>query len=242
MGAGVLGACMGDLADPTSCPPAAQHPEGNCVAAVSNPPPAAGCLKAPNWFTCLTGSRPQGAACSDQECPDTPGACYPAGDCPKAVTDAVPGATCFRLAPEDFTASPCTAGCARCAITCDGQGMAVGVVADPMAPQAPLTIDIARYMPASGQLGIYVSSRGLSRETIRITTATAPTPISYPLIAAVPDAQFVEHVFFKSPQAYIWPTSTTAPAKIQFEPTSIGNGGATLVEIDCIIPFVISGP
>jgi hypothetical protein len=252
----LVAGCIDDLDPPKACPPGEQHPAGDCLGPLMNAKPGClGTLEAKE-VACLAGKRST-CDCLPDECPAAPDACYPPGDCPPDVVEAVgPQAQCIRLNASDFGNGvpqlfQCVCGCAGCAAVCDGKGPVVGVLDDGSEHGYPI-INIKKYMKKEGRLGLYVRARGLSNVAIGVATGDPKdfttwnwTGVTYFL--TTPLDSFAEVVFFDqqflggSP-AYSWTSQADEPALVAFASGHPEDGGApvpTLYELDCVIPFVL---
>jgi hypothetical protein len=242
--------CIADLPAATQCPPAAKHAQGNCDLSQNMDAPP--CIS-PNVSSCLTGPRPS-CECHSSECPDDPAACYPPGDCPPEVVRSVGAGrkiTCIRVAEVDLKSmlaplgNDCVCGCSACASVCDGVGPVIAFVspqANPPMPGPPaLFVDnLAAYVPSSGQIGLYVRARGM--------------PGSLALGVALPDGgglgtpinggsgDFSDTVLWDAQKSPTWTNSAGAPNSIAVVVNELPMPTFAVLEIDCIVPFVVANP
>lgn len=246
--------CLDDLPPGTSCPPKANRQATDCVTGLVIAGP--GCFDH-TQVQCLAGSRTS-CNCKSGECADNPDACYPTGDCPPAVTDGVSEkAECFKLEGSDIqggvlSPSQCVCGCSDCAAACDGKGMVVGMFIPPPGPGEmqevgfPIVVDIRDRMPKSGRIGVYVRARGVSQMGLLVADEDLPPEqtvvAGYTLESSINTGEFTEQVLYDIPiaqlPAFEWKTKADAPTHLWLfhEPSETE---VTLLEIDCIIPFVV---
>jgi len=241
--------CLDDLPPATACPPDPVHPGTNCASALGQVAP--GCL-GPDQVACLAGPR-ETCTCISDECPAISDSCYPEGDCPAEVAGlAGEAAACLRLAPGDFGAGlpselQCLCGCGGCMAVCDGKGPVLGVSNDGKVEFAPVTIDIAGYMPKSGRLGVFVRERGLVGSLLAVMKGTAPDYefVTYYYIASPVATEFTSQVFYDDP--FLGTTEYRSSREADNPtPSAILAGAGTpekpsvsLMEIDCVVPFVV---
>ncbi len=255
-----LGACLDDLAPPLACPPPAPISSGDCSDIV---PPLTGCLPA-HQRACFAGERTS-CACLPSECEARPDGCFPAPDCPPAVSAVAADAECLRVEEEHFgtfgvirPGFDCTCGCTSCLSVCDGRGPTFGAVleGDGRLTEADFMIPLLRIdelLPPQGRLGIYVRLRNLDRLTVQIFTGDIdmPDPESCfelsrtGLVPAAPDGDFFEHILYQelldedlATKPLVWDDERERPSLVAMLPP-LDERGFTLVEIDCIIPFVV---
>ena len=254
-------ACIDDLAAPTACPAEPKHAGKSCADAITDPP--LGCMsydfaakvETPERVECLTGPRAT-CRCTSKDCPPKAGACNPDGDCPKAVRDEAPEASCKRLLPEAVgadlpTDSMCMCMCAGCAAVCDGVGPVIGVSTEKDVQPAPVLFEFGDRMPASGRLGLYMRIRGLANT--RVVLFKGPTA-KLDELQVIPDPsyvtlnelgnEFVEQILFSDEflgvHAYTWKTAADKPTAAAVFPTIDQDGpGLALFELDCLVPFVV---
>lgn len=258
VGAGALSvvpACLDDLPEAKVCPPKVVNEAGDYAPIFQVTAP--GCLndrpEALSLESILAGPR-ESCACAEDECPSNASACYPEGDCPPEVIAAAgERAKCIRLDPEDFgigqpDASQCVCGCARCASVCDGQGPVVGMIATDTTPltQWP-AISLARHLPPSGKIGVYVRARGISNTVVGLFSGEYTQGLVQRslFVMTTPLDDFSEQVFYGADfvgnkEPYAWTDEVGRPDVLLFV-NSVGPGQAQLAyyEIDCVIPFVV---
>jgi len=219
-----ISACLADLPPPAQCPPAGKQPSIACEQQLSNSP--AGLCVPQNDH-----SVDPCCACRADACPASASACFPDGDCPRAVTDRTRAATtCHRLAPETFQG--CVCGCGACMSVCDGTGpiVATHVPNGQVIPALPL--ELPQPIATSGRIGAYVRLRGRGGLGLQVqggVSSGAASPV-----ASTSDTEFTDAVVWE-PQAWpAWKTAADAPTSLLFVATE----GVTTLEIDCIVPFV----
>jgi hypothetical protein len=249
-GVGVAAGCIDDLPPPAACPPAARQAVGDCLTPLEDIEEL-GCLT-PAQTECFTGPRPS-CTCVSGECPTAPDACFPDGDCPTKIGETVgPGAACSRLASADFgkglpSEYQCLCGCGGCAAVCDGAGPVFGITTDGNLGYGIPTVDIAGRMPSSGRLGIYLRVRGLSQTVLLMFKGADGEEVqldTYYYVTIQVSTEFTELVFFDQDflnlSAYAWQSEEEKPTLLAF--FSDGQPEApsvTLMEIDCVVPFVL---
>jgi len=246
--------CLDDLPEATSCPPKADRKATDCITGLDIMGP--GCFDH-TQVQCLAGKR-SSCACQSDECPDDADACYPTGDCPPNVAERVgEDAECFRLSGSDIqggvlTPAQCVCGCTSCAAACDGKGMVLGMFLSPKPPGEeqevgfPVVVDIRDMMPKSGRIGVYVRARGVSQMGLFVANADLGEAdairASYQLESSINTGEFSEQILFDIPiaelPAYEWKARADAPTHLWLfhEPSDTE---VTLMEIDCIVPFVV---
>lgn len=256
--------CLDDLPEPATCPPPSRIEVGDCVQTLSAFDfdtcfvDGLCCLDAAA-SSCLLGDRPEGCACAAGECPTSSDACYPDGDCPLAVTDAVGDAVCVRMPDGSIqggavlSEAQCLCGCSSCASVCDGKGVAMGAYVPTFtAPDGtlvyqpiPVVLDLTNELPASGRLGFYVRTRGIGELLVQVSGGPTGEDfviylIDHPLGGS---SEFSETILFRgSPlipaEPFSWSEPASAPnlAVLAF---NASDEAPTLVEIDCIVPFVV---
>lgn len=260
----VVGSCLDDLAEPSDCPTPARI-EGrveDCIAAFgdwlgSNEIDFENsCLGDPSYMGCYRGNRD--CSCNPNECKASEDACYPPGDCPPAVRERFPSAECVRLSADDVgpeltEPEQCLCGCEECITVCDGKGPVWSQVElynpytdDVYDKKGYLWLSIARLMPASGRLGVYVRARGRVFE-LPEATAGEVYLFAYPqeqlgegmpaFIEQLPRdmADSFEELVLPEVSDYSWKTNDERPGSIV---VSAALNAATMLEIDCIVPFV----
>jgi hypothetical protein len=240
--AGVWVACFADLPAPASCPPDAQHQAGDCAAALAAQAHS-GTLDTP-ILECLSGSR-DGGSCScagvSIECPNAASACWPPGDCPPAVTAQIAGASCSSIGQGNVLPG---CGCIECATACDGVGPVFGAVIPPTPDGGSMTVPIAGFalprLPDSGAAGVYVRARGTAGPSsgLRLTffDASSNGPGSATPVDLPSDLSFGETMLLTS-----WVTPSDAPQQVAIVLTaSPGPPERAVVEVDCIVPFVVT--
>ena len=216
----------------------------------------------PSFSACYRG--PSGCECNTEGTRDCVvvgehEACFPNGDCPLKVREQFPDARCVSLQPDDIGPSQrepeqCLCGCEQCMSVCDGRGpvwsqfelIADGGYAD---EKGVLYFDIRRHMPSKGRLGIYLRARGTSwglpglpdgPPWLAVGPADVPPDPEQVPIWVLPrdlDDRF-EEVVLPAPadQVYTWSNADTKPGIMGI---FAGSNTITLMEIDCIVPFVI---
>lgn len=240
--------CLADLDPPLVCPPPARFAGSNCLDAIVDVKKL-GCY-ARSQVACLSGPRPS-CACGPDECPRPSPACFPEGDCPTAVTDAVgAGARCLTLVESDIglddpDPTHCVCGCVRCMSACDGVGPVVGFYDDGTSMTAQYLSPIVklRDLPDQGKIGFYLRLRGLFAAAMVLVHWEPPAnPVQLstnPYYLTVPvGSELVEQVYFENrflkEDAYAWSTKAQKPTHVVFLSTQ----GASLYEVDCMIPFL----
>lgn len=258
-----MSACLSDIGEATSCPPAAQHTAEACTKALEEKE-LQGCftyegLDSPSYYECLSGPRST-CDCTPGECPTDDAACFPPGDCPPEVKKVAPNAQCLRLQDDDFgmggpQISQCLCGCFACVSVCDGKGPVFGVLDPGELPghvftyQSPV-IDLERYMPSHGSIGYYIRARGISNVQV-VTVAGDITDEKKAIFSGyymtTPLDNFGDQVFYKdsvvdTDTPYTWTSEADKPKILELALA----GGATednpqlaIYEIDCIIPFLV---
>ncbi|MEZ4439218.1 MAG: hypothetical protein R3B72_09020 [Polyangiaceae bacterium] len=240
-------ACFGPLPEALTCPPAAKVKAGNCLPVLENPP--MGCFGS-EALSCLGGGRLCDAEAA-VDCPAEEASCFPDGDCPDAVVEAVgDGATCARIPRSDFGFEDfpdqfaCVCGAPGCGSICDGVGPIVGLSTNE--GYGGLVMTLGDLVPDSGRLGLYVRLRGLGSATVVVLTGPfdAPDPVgaAYP-VALTSAEEFSEVIYYQEKSVGIEPYSWWGP---QDKPYGVGIiAGSTmelvtsLYEVDCVIPFVV---
>jgi hypothetical protein len=248
LAAPVATGCLDDLPAPLSCPPDAGYKGSNCVPALIDVVP--GCLTL-EQMACLSGPRTT-CTCIADECPVPEETCYPEGDCPAEVTTSVSGSpSCLRLAPRDIGAglpseSQCLCGCGGCMAVCDGKGPVLGVTSDGNVPFAPLAIDVSSYMPDSGRLGVFVRERGLAGALLAVMKGEPPNYEigTYYYIESPIGTAFTSQVFYDDPflgtSDYRWEKAADKPQLLVIFVQGTADLPVTnLMEIDCVIPFLL---
>jgi len=242
---GAIAACSGDLPPATLCP---APPKAMVVACPAQAAMSVPCIDQP-ITQCMRGPRDCNCAGSI-ECPNDPAGCYPDGDCPIAVSArASPRAHCIRLAPDDLQSmtSPmmvpgCLCGCSSCAAGGDGTGPIIAVHAPmPMPPSLTMPA-LAPRLQASGmggQVGFYVRWRGIANAALNISLATGanfaePFPFSSTFAT-----DFREDVFWQASSYPRFTSGQDAPRGFGIVAAVMPTGMPTLMEIDCIVPFVV---
>lgn len=244
--AGLLPGCLDDLPEPLACPPEPVYPGDGCVPALTEA--AAGCFSR-EQMACLSGPR-SSCTCISDECPAPEEVCYPDGDCPAPVRSAADGATCLRLAPADFggglpSESLCLCGCAGCMAECDGKGPVLGVLSDGVVPVAPVGIDIARHMPDAGSLGVFLRERGVAASLLVVMKGADPDyeVVTYYFISSPIGTDYTSQVFYDDPflgtSKYTWTRREDRPTLLAIFPSE---GAGNLMEVDCVVPFVVGAP
>jgi hypothetical protein len=261
--------CLDDLPEPARCPAVAnvEGSVDACIDAITQasmngwmPDPANLCTHEEEFTACYRG--PGGCACNTDEegcrTADDSEACFPSGDCPPRVRDQYPNARCVTLSSDDIgpgvqEPEQCLCGCEFCMSVCDGRGpiwsqleywtQATGY-AD---PKGTLTFDVRRHVSTKGRLGVYIRARG--------TAVGAMEGIGPPIVGVVPADQPLEdgallgalpsfldngfqEVVVPSAQAdlYAWENGDAKPGILLMLG---GINTLTLMEIDCIVPFVV---
>lgn len=241
----VVGGCLDDLPEALVCPPEPVYPGDSCAPALTGAAP--GCFT-PEQMACLSGPRTS-CTCIADECPAPEEACYPEGDCPVEVRSAAEGAACVRLAPRDFggglpSESMCLCGCAGCMAVCDGKGPVLGVQNDGNVMFAPVGIDIASSMPDAGSLGVFLRERGVAGSLLVVMKGAAPDYeiATYYFITSPVGTDFTSQVFYDDPflgtSRYTWTRREDRPTLLAI---FASEGGGNLMEVDCVIPFVVGG-
>jgi hypothetical protein len=251
-----------------SCPAPPQIEYQNCQPVVSEVT-GDGCLgDVEDAFSCLTGGPPEDCSCDAEDCAE-PHACYDDA-CPPEVLAVAPDAACLSLGEERLSwfvqpglnveSDPegCLCGCVRCALQCDGRGLVLGAFEDNVAPVTRalqgLLVDLEGLMPPNGTVGFYVRARGwttlailVSSEQPRLEDARAGCflPIVNDFSESVaygPANQCVNIDPPDLPQPYEWQAEAEAPRWAML-PITFADAGASasILEIDCIIPFYASG-
>ena len=261
----VAASCLDDLPAANDCPTPAvvDGRVEDCVTALgtwfanheSEFDPTDGCLDDPEYLGCYRGKRD--CACGSGECKVDADACYPPGDCPTAVRERFPSAECVRLSADDVgpeldEAEQCLCGCEDCITVCDGKGpvwsqveiekqFGEGVVD----PKGFLWLSISRLMPASGRLGVYVRARGRSFEFGEVQASDSYL-LAFPqeqlggdprLIELLPRdmSDRFEELVLPERSEYAWTSNDDRPGSIVI---GAAVNATTIVEIDCIVPFV----
>jgi hypothetical protein len=239
-----LSACLADLPAATQCPPVAKHVASDCKPALLQGGAAPGCAIDPTTVSCLTGSRAS-CECGANECPTDRGACFPAGDCPRFVTDSVRGSvTCLHLAPEAIVGgtSSCTCGCAACASTCDGMGPVIATHLASTNPAPALRVDnLNLLLPASGKIGLYLRVRGFvtgDSPGVAIFPSAPGAPAFSKGIAPTSESQFTDVLAYDPATSLSWTTAEDRPTQLAL----FTQQGASILEVDCIVPFVVATP
>lgn len=248
VGAFVIG-CLEDLPEAIECPPKPIYPGENCLAALDGVAP--GCF-APGLTACLAGPR-ESCTCIVDECPAAESACYPVGDCPAEVVERSGGdSSCVHLAPGDIGAGlpsefQCLCGCGGCMAACDGKGPVLGISNDGNVGFAPITIDLAGHMPASGRIGVFVRERGLAASLLVVMKGTpdAYEILTYYYMTSPIGTEYTSQVFYDDPflgmKEYSWSKEADKPTVLLI----VADEGTSempdlnLMEIDCVVPFVV---
>ncbi len=245
-------ACLADLPSGLTCPPEPVVPGDNCVPALEGA--AVGCLTAPQ-VACLAGTRTS-CTCIADECPLPADVCYPEGDCPQEVRDKVQGEPqCIKLEPKDIGAglpseSQCLCGCAGCLAVCDGKGPVLAVKHDGQVEPNPLLINLAGRMPDSGKIGIFIRERGLSGAVLGVIKGEDPNfeLVTYYYVISPIGTEPTSQIYYDDPflgtTEYSWKEAKDKPTALVIaagEGTTV-NPQLTLMEIDCVIPFVVAEP
>lgn len=246
--AALAAGCLDDLPEPLVCPPEPAYAGESCAPLLEEV--GLGCLL-PEQMACLTGPR-ESCTCIADECPTPEQACYPEGDCPAEVKEAARGeAECLHLSPKEIGGGlpsefQCLCGCAGCLAVCDGRGPVLGVANDGSFEVAPVVIDVAARMPEEGRLGVFMRARGLSGAALAVLKGNEPdyeiAMVYY--ISSPIGTEYTSQVFYDDPflgtKEYEWTTAADRPTLIALF-AGEGSPGApqlTLMEIDCVIPFV----
>jgi hypothetical protein len=230
-------ACLPDLPPAAQCPPDAKQASNACAPQIQSSTLAGGCVATddPNARACC--------GCNANACPTSAAACYPDGDCPRAVNDQTHlPTTCRRLVPEAFQG--CVCGCAACLSVCDGVGpvIAMHVPDSPSAAAAALAVQLPQPIASSGRLGVYVRLRGEGGLVLDVGGGAFGQLFSRAdLLRPVPSSSGTEFkdVIVWEPRADgggwpAWHTANDAPTSMVFAVPA----GRTNLEIDCIVPFV----
>jgi len=224
--------CMDNLPAATGCIPLSQTDEG--------------CLPL-SETQCLAGPR------TTVECQGTGAEC-PIADagtgCPQAVIDRFgQGVECPNLTLADFAAfgekssAQCLTGCLTCARVCDGVGPVLGVrtgesfKSDVPPPGMPdfILLPIELHMPETGLLGLYVRVRG--EGTFQVAFLHGPLlggdDVTGGDMFSSYGEDFQDLMLPLDPElAFEW-DATTRPDYLVIK------GIQTLIEIDCVVPFVL---
>lgn len=244
--------CLDDLPEAVECPPEAVYPGENCVSALGDVAP--GCLDS-GQVACLAGPR-SSCTCIADECPASESACYPAGDCPAEVAEvgelAGGAPSCVHLAPGDIGSGlpseyQCLCGCGGCMAACDGKGPVLGVSNDGNVGFAPITIDLAGHMPASGRIGVFVRERGIAAALVVVMKGTpdAYEVLTYYYMTSPIGTELTSLVFYDDPflgmKEYSWSKEADRPTLlvIAADEGSSEMPALNLMEIDCVVPFVM---
>ena len=245
--------CVGEIAtafDGGFMPP----PDNLCM--ISDPSFTA-CYRGPSGCDCNTEGRKDCVVAGDEE------ACFPNGDCPLKVREQFPDARCMTLQPDDigpFSREPeqCLCGCEHCMSVCDGRGPVwsqfefLDQQGGSLDGKGILFFFISRHMPSKGTLGVYLRARGTSLgplsedggasfpPVLAVGPSDAPPNLEEAPVWVLPrdlDDRFSE-VVLPAPgeQVYTWNSGDTKPGILSLY---AGNNVITLMEIDCIVPFVI---
>jgi hypothetical protein len=225
--------------------------------------PANLCLIEDAFNSCYRGSA--GCSCNAGECleADDSNACFPRDDCPPRIRELYPEAECKQLSADDIgpqltEADQCLCGCESCIQVCDGRGPvwtqvetidAMNMSTD---PGGLLLFDVRRHMPSRGKLGLYVRARGFAFDLRNSEQKAANAPVSPPFVSIAPaegggteiwetlpqelDDRFEEVVLPRNVEPYSWDNDDERPGLLVL---SAGWNTATMMEIDCIVPFVI---
>jgi hypothetical protein len=197
------------------------------------------------------------------ECPLSEATCFPAPDCPPEVTAVAPHARCTQVTADDIgdfglvdPVSNCTCGCTECLSVCDGRGPTFGVALNGDGALGaedffiPFT-RIDRLMPNAGRFGLYVRLRGLSPLVLQVfkgdvdgdpeglvtlRSAIVPASVGSDYGAQVLFEEFLEGGLETTPIQ--WTEAADRPSLLAFFPP-LDRRGHTLVQIDCIVPFVV---
>ena len=258
-----MAGCLQDLSEPATCP-APPVVEGNvrdCFDAIMaandagqidvdgsdlclNRAPLAACYRGPSGCE-FNGAR-------DCLSPEDHEACFPSGDCPAKVREQFPDARCVSLVAEDIgrgLAEPeqCLCGCELCMSVCDGRGPVWAQIEifteDAFRdPRGYLSFDVVRHMPESGKLGVYVRARGLvtaggSPAYLAVMREAEQEPAAFWFMPFDLNDRFEEVLLPPAGQeVYAWGNSASKPSWVFM---GAGVNSLTLMEIDCVVPFVI---
>ncbi len=250
-----------------ACPPGAQVPYTNCLAPQNPQPAGDGCYgDVAGAFTCVAGEAAS-CECLPEDC-DEEHACFDEV-CPQDVLDIDPRARCLPLPEDaiawygqplvdaELAPGSCVCGCMRCATRCDGKGTIFGVYEDWQAPirrghQGP-SVDLRGLLPETGTIGLYVRGRGWATGIATLVTSDLTLQTLGHAGYFMPFLNdFTEIVAFSAaeeavpldglPAPYSWASAEESPSHVIFllavdGGTQTPTGG--IVEIDCIVPFVI---
>jgi hypothetical protein len=221
-------ACLADLPPPAECPSPAKNPSIACEAQLAQSQ-AGGCVPQndPSVGPCC--------ACSADACPASASACFPDGDCPHAVTDRTHVAsTCLRLAPEGF--SGCACGCPRCMSICDGAGPTIATRVPNGSSLPVVPVQLPQPMASSGRLGVYVRVRGHGGLVLDVAGGVFGGKGDFMGgVASTSDTEFNDAVVWE-PTWPAWRSAAEAPTALVFGAAP----GETILEIDCVVPFVVA--
>lgn len=246
----------------TLCPPTPELLFERCVprAFTDYGVPPNGCLAADGVverYDCVTDHDPARCECDAAaiEASAQP-SCYSDGTCPGAVLALGSNAQCFPFEPEDvrwfgaISHEGCDCGCIENLARCDGKAFAFGGYSDasePLPDFDAITIDLGDKLPDSGTAGVYMLVRGFA----------TPFYLQYGKAAAALTAwgfyvitDSVQQIGYGPDQdgfqvdlldPYSWKDASGRPDTLYVIPPPAveREGVVTLLEIDCIVPFVI---
>jgi hypothetical protein len=157
------------------------------------------------------------------------------------------------LAPGDITAGAvganmngCACGCMGCVSVCDGKGPVFALDAPPVPSVVPPLLVIqglnTSLLPPSGRLGVYIRARGTQTLELAVIVPDGG-PFSTTILTTPDDPTAFAPTVFSGDAVPGWSNGAGEPMAI-----GIGSGqmmaGVTrsVVEVDCIVPFVVSAP
>jgi hypothetical protein len=107
-------------------------------------------------------------------------------------------------------------------------------------PAALFVDNVASYLPPSGQLGMYVRARGVPGTTF--AAASAPEGRAYGIGIGGGSTDFSETVLWDEQQSPRWANDAGAPNFVAVVLEEAQQPVPSVLEIDCIVPFVVSTP
>jgi len=246
--------CLDDLPPTATCPGEAERSLGDCTPAIQTvlAENMTRCFRVEE-MECITGPRTK-CSCVSDECPAPEPECWPGRDCPALVFEkGGPEARCYHLDPGDIGASfdeqqQCLCGCAGCAAVCDGKGPALGALTlDDNQQFFPVVFDLGTRLPRQGKLGIYGRMRGLANFVIvamrgDINVWEELVPLHYYAFLTPLQNDFDEQAIVDQPfvaPAYEWGGYDGRPNLLVLFPQLSDEGGLSLFELDCLVPFVM---
>lgn len=246
----------------TLCPPAPELPFERCVprAFTDYGVPPKGCLAGDGKFeryNCVTDHDPARCECDAAALEQSAQpSCYSDGTCPAAVGALGANAQCFPFEPADVhwygatSHEGCDCGCIENLARCDGRAFAFGGYSDASEPLPQfdyIRLDLGDRLPDSGTVGAYMLVRGFATPLYLLFTKGDVTLTTWGFYVTTDSVQQIGYgpdqdgfqIDLLDP--YSWADASGRPDTLFLAPPPAVelDGIVTLVEIDCIVPFVI---